>query len=120
MKGGRNTLLTSKDLLIVPVRNDLDDAEACALRDNLLERAGRADIKGLVLDVSALDVIDFHSAEQIKQVVATISLMDVTSVIVGIRPAVAITLTDMGVRFDIPTAMNLEHGIELLRNLLND
>lgn len=117
MKTDRVPLLKNEDILIVPIHDELDDAETKQLEISLLERVSKkSDITGVVLDISSLETMDLFTARKLIHLVNMIALMDVKSVVVGMRPAVAITLTDMEVSFpDIPTAITLEKGLVILK-----
>ena len=116
MKGQKLAILRNEDVVIVPVQGDLDDLELESFESSLLQETSKADVKGLILDVSSVDTIDHFMAGKLIRMVKMVSLMDVNSVLVGMKPSVAITLTDMNESFsDIKTALNLEKGLAVLR-----
>lgn len=118
MKGQRLAILRNEDVVIVPVQGDLGDTELDNFEKNLLTETTKSDVKGLVLDISSVDTIDHFMADKLIRMVKMVALMDVNSVLVGMKPTVAITLTDMNISFTgIATALNLEKGLETLRLL---
>jgi rsbT antagonist protein RsbS len=109
-------ILKNKGVLIVSVHDGLDDMELNKLSLNLLSTVSSNKITGVVVDLSALQSMDLFTARSLSKLVAMVSLMDVKSVLVGMKPAVAITLTEMNVSFpDIATALSLERGLDLLQ-----
>ncbi len=117
MKNDRVAFLKNEDVLIVPVHDELNDVETKELQARLLERISKNPINGVIIDISSLESMDLFTARTMQQLIDMVSLMDVRSVLVGMRPAVAITLTDMGVLFpNVRTALNLEHGLKLLKS----
>lgn len=116
MKNDRVPLLKNEDILIVPIHDELDDEETKHLETSLLERVAKGTISGVVLDVSSLKTMDLYTAKRLEHLVSMIGLMDVKTVVVGMRATVAITLTDMEVSFpDVATALSLEKGLAILR-----
>ena len=85
-------ILRQGDVLIASFRGDLSDGQLLALREDLAERAGAERIRGLVLDVAALDVIDSFVARSLRSIVESVRMRGTETVIVGIRPDVAIAM----------------------------
>lgn len=118
MKSNRVPLLKNEDVLIVPVRDDLDDLETKQLESSLLERVSKGDVRGVVIDISSLDFIDLFTARKLVQLINKISLLDVRAVMVGMKPTVALTLTEMEVTFPhVRTALTLEQGLAILKKV---
>jgi rsbT antagonist protein RsbS len=116
VKTDRVPLLKNEDVLIVPIHDELNDQETRHLEKSLLTRIEKSDVNGVVLDISSVETIDLYTARKLLQLVNMIALMDVRSVIVGMRPAVAITLTDMEVHFpNVDTALTLDQGLAILK-----
>ena len=90
-------ILRQGDVLIASVQSDLSDQEVLALRDNLAEQIGTLRARGVVVDVTALDVIDSFVARALRGIAVTARLRGADTVVVGIRPEVAIAM----VQFDL-------------------
>ena len=116
MNSDRVPLLKNEDVLIVPVHDELSDLEANQLESNLLDRVSKGDITGVVLDISSLRSMDLFTTRKLIDLVKMIGLMDVETVIVGMRPAVALTLAEMEISLpNIRTAITLEQGLARLK-----
>ena len=114
----RVAILRQGDYLIASIQSDLTDSEVLALRDELAEQVGRLRCRGLVVDVSVLDVIDSFVARSLSALATTARLRGASTVIVGIRPHVAIAM----VHFDLDlhplvTALDLDEGLATLDRL---
>lgn len=108
-------ILRQGDDLIASIQSDLSDREILTFRDELAERVGRERARGVIVDVSALDVIDSFVARSLQSLAAIVRLRGAEAVIVGIRPDVAIAL----VRFNLDlrplkTALDLEEARAVL------
>ena len=101
--------------LLVTLPADIEDAAVEALQDELAAELVGRDVRGVLIDVSALDVVDSFAARTLGDVARTAALMSAPAVVAGIRPAVATTLVEMGVT--IPharTALDAERGLAML------
>lgn len=104
--------------LIVPIQGDLYDQLVLELQTEILSRIERTGAAGLVLDISALEFVDSFMARVLNDIATMASLMGTRTVIVGMSPAIAIILMDLGLQMTrVPTARNLEKGLELLKEL---
>jgi rsbT antagonist protein RsbS len=111
-------ILKSGDYLITSPQVALHDKLAIQYKDELLERIVESRAKGLVLDVSAIDVVDSFLVRQIGEIASAASIMGAQVVVVGLRPEVAMTLVEMGLSLrGVRTARDLEKGIEILRSV---
>jgi rsbT antagonist protein RsbS len=109
------------DTLLVTLRGDLDDATVIRIEEQVTKEVARIRAKGTLIDVSGLSVVDSFIAKVIARVVAMIRLLGSEAAIVGIQPAVAITLVELGVPMGhLDTALNAEQGMALLRRLRSD
>lgn len=107
--------------LLVTLQGDLDDAAVIRVEERLTEEVARTGASGMVIDVSGLSVVDSFIARVLARVVAMVRLLGSRAVIVGIQPAVAITLVELGVPMGhLDTALNLEQGLALLERLRRD
>jgi rsbT antagonist protein RsbS len=101
--------------LIVPIQAALTDKELEELKTELAERAGRNRAKGLVIDVSALDVMDSFATRTLVRVAHIAMLRGARAVIVGIQPDVAFAMVQLGLTLEgVTTALDLEEGLALL------
>ena len=101
--------------LVVTIQTDMDDRLTLTLQDDLTNQICKKDAQGLLIDISSLDVVDSFMGRILGNITAMSRLLGAEAVIVGIRPAVAITLVELGLSLGkIRTALNLEKGIELL------
>ena len=106
------------DTLLITLQGDLDDATVIAVEEQLTREVARTAAKGTLIDVSGLTVVDSFIARVIARVVAMIRLLGSEACVVGIQPAVAITLVELGVPMGhLDTALNAEQGMALLRRL---
>lgn len=106
------------DTLLVSLQGDLDDATVIRIEQRLTEEVARTRAGGMLIDVSGLSVVDSFIARVLARVVAMIQLLGAQAAIVGIQPAVAITLVELGVPMGhLNTALNAEQGLALLARL---
>lgn len=105
--------------LVVPIQGDLYDQIVLELQSEILQRIEKTSAAGLVLDISAMDFVDSFMARVLNDIATMANLMGTRSVVVGISPAIAIILMDLGLQLTkVPTARNLEKGLELLNGIL--
>jgi len=108
-------IIRMKGLLLVPIQTPPSDSQARQLLEDLLDAVIATGSKKLVLDVSALDMIDSYLTRIFYDIVNAAGKLGVKAAIVGIRPAVAITLVQMGVEsFSVDTFLNLDAALEKL------
>ena len=96
----RIPILRLGSVLIVSVQGDLADSVAVALRDDVGEQVASGGIGGVILDVSGVMIVDSYLGRVLTEIAADCSLLGASTVVAGIRPAVAITLVEMGLRLD--------------------
>ncbi|MBL8210268.1 MAG: STAS domain-containing protein [Bryobacterales bacterium] len=115
----RIPILKQGDLLLVSVQVDMHDQLALNLQDDLTQRIVRDNARGVLIDISALDMVDSFIGRVLDNIATMSRILDAETVVVGIQPAVAITLVELGITLpNIRTALNIESGIALLRRLL--
>ena len=108
-------LLRQGDYLIASIQSDLSDRQVLALRDELAERVGRMRARGVIVDVTGLDVIDSFVARSLRSIAETARLRGAETVIVGIRPDVAIAMVQFDLNLDVlRTALDLDEAVEIL------
>ncbi len=100
--------------LLVPIQIELDDTSVELLQEQLLERIRDRDIEAVIIDVSAIELIDSFIARALVDTAEMAHLMGVKTILIGMRPEIALTLSQMGMKVDIMTAVNLERALELL------
>ena len=112
----RIPILQMGDLLLVTIQVDMHDQLALTLQDDLSERIQRTSARGVLIDISALDIVDSFIGRMISTISALARIMDATTVVVGMQPAVAITLVELGLTLTgVRTALNVERGMALLQ-----
>lgn len=112
----RIPILQMGDLLLVTIQVDMHDQLALTLQDDLSDRISRTSARGVLIDISALDIVDSFIGRMISTISALSRVMDATTVVVGMQPAVAITLVELGLDLrGVQTALNVERGMRLLQ-----
>ena len=101
--------------LIATVPSVVTDAEILELQEELAERAGGAEVRGVILDVSVVDVLDSFSTRTLRGIAQTVKLRGARAMIVGIRPDVAFSMVRLGLTLeDVPTALDLDEALASL------
>ena len=108
-------ILKQGTYLIATIQSALSDSDALRLQDDLMEQVGRFRSKGIIVDVTALDVMDSSAARSLRTLAHMTSLRGADTVIVGIQPEVAFAMVQLGITFeDIQTSLDLEEGLASL------
>jgi rsbT antagonist protein RsbS len=111
----RIPILRMGNLLLVTIQVDMHDRLAMTLQDDLSERIVKEHAKGVLIDISALDVVDSFIGRMINNTAAVARVLDAATVVVGMQPAVAITLVELGLTLSgVKTALDVDKGIALL------
>ena len=114
-------ILKVDSFLLVTIQVELHDDLAMSLQDDLTQKLMKTDSHGVLIDISALEIVDSYIGRMLSQISAIVGIMDATMVLVGMRPAVAITLVELGMTIpSVRTALNVEKGLALLRRLLDE
>ena len=101
--------------LLVTIQVDMHDRLAMALQDDLMGQISRHKAEGVLIDISALDLVDSFIGRMLGNIAAMARILDADTVVTGMRPAVAITLVELGLSLTgVRTALNVERGMELL------
>jgi rsbT antagonist protein RsbS len=109
------------ELLLVTIQVDMHDRLATALMDDLANRISATRARGVLIDISALDMVDSFIARMLGTIAQVARVMDAETALVGMQPSVAITLAEMGVALTgVRTALNVEKGMALLRTRLDE
>src|ERR1700726_4190297 len=106
--------------LLVTIQVDMHDQLALQLQEDLTARIVAARARGVLIDISSLEVVDSFIGRMISNIAAMARVLDAETVVVGIQPAVAITLVELGLSLEgVRTALNVDAGMELLRASVN-
>ena len=112
----RVPVLKIGEILLVSIQIDLDDQTALQLQEDLSDRIVETGAHGVVIDISALEIVDSFIGRIIANIAAMARVLDATTVVVGMQPAVAITLVELGLSLPgVRTALNVERGMEMLQ-----
>ena len=117
----RIPILRMGEFLLVTIQVDMHDRLALQLQDDLTERVSQTGARGVLIDISALDMVDSFIGRMISTISATSRVLDAETVVVGMQPAVAITLVELGLSLPgVRTALDVEKGMSLLRAAVGD
>lgn len=112
----RIPVLKLGDCLLVTIQVDMHDRLAVGLQDDLTERIVSTKARGVLIDISALDVVDSFIGRMLDNIASMARLLDAHTVVVGMRPAVAITLVELGLSLrGVRSALNVERGMQMIR-----
>ena len=104
-------------VLIVPIQTDMDDHTVVHLQERILSELERTRARGVLIDISMLEMVDSFIGRMLSDIAAMARIMDARTVVVGIQPAVAITLVELGLELSgVSTVLNVDEGIKLLRD----
>jgi len=116
----RVPILRLGDCLLVTVQVDMHDQLAMNLQDDLTNKIVQTKARGVLIDISALEMVDSFIGRMLGNIAAMSRILDAQTVVVGMQPAVAITLVELGLQLPgIRTALNVDAGLALLRALLD-
>jgi rsbT antagonist protein RsbS len=108
-------ILKQSRYLIATIQAALNDADLLLLRDKLVEKVGSMRSKGVIVDVTALDVLDSFASRTVRDLAYMIRLRGAETVIVGVQPEVAFAMVQLGITLeDVATALDLEEGLAYL------
>jgi len=114
-------LLKIGDCLLVSIQVDMHDRLAMALQDDLTNRIVADRARGVMIDISALDIVDSFIGRMLNNIAAMSRVLDAVTVVVGMRPAVAITLVELGLSLTgVRTALNVDKGLAMIRQVIDD
>ena len=104
------------EFLLVTIQVDLYDRLALALESDLVNMVSKTEARGVLIDISAVSIVDSFMGRILGNIASTSKIMDAETVVVGMQPAVAITLVELGLTLTgVYTALDVEKGMELLR-----
>ena len=111
----RIPILKMGKVLLVTIQVDLQDQVALALQDDLSAQIEKTGAHGVLIDISALEIVDSFVGRMLAGISGIASVLDATTVVVGMQPAVAITLVELGLSLEgVRTALNVEKGMAML------
>lgn len=114
-------ILKMGNFLLVSIQVDMHDQLALRLQDDLTNRIVKDKAKGVLIDISGLEIVDSFIGRMIGNIASMSRLFDAVTVVVGMRPAVAITMVELGISLKgVYTAINVEKGVELLKKLTSN
>lgn len=114
-------ILRMGNLLLVTIQVDLYDRLAESLEADLVQMINKTGAKGVLIDISAVSIIDSFMGRIIGNIATMSKILDAVTVVVGMQPAVAITLVELGLPLNgVLSALNVERGMELLRTKIDD
>ena|SRR5215475_10007510 len=112
----RIPILKMGDCLLVTIQVDMHDRLAMTLQDDLTEMIARTSARGVLIDISSLEIVDSFIGRMLGNIAAMSRVLDAETVVVGMRPAVAITLVELGLSLPgVRTALNVENGMRMLQ-----
>ncbi|MDZ5602645.1 STAS domain-containing protein [Pseudomonas sp. RP23018S] len=112
----RIPILQMGEFLLVTIQVDMHDQLALTLQEDLTDRISRTSARGVLIDISALDMVDSFIGRMIASISGLSRIMDAETMLVGMQPAVAITLVELGLTLPgVSTALNVERGMQVLR-----
>lgn len=116
----RIPILKMGEFLLVSIQVDMHDRLALTLQEDLTSKIEATAAKGVLIDISSLEVVDSFIGRMLGNIAAMSKVMDANTVVVGMRPAVAITLVELGLSLSgVRTSLNVEKGMELLRDMMD-
>jgi rsbT antagonist protein RsbS len=117
----RIPILKLRDLLLVSIQVDMHDRLAMQLQDELTAKISETGARGVLIDISSLDIVDSFIGRMIANIAAMARVLDAETVVVGMQPAVAITLVELGLNLPgVRTALNVDKGMALLESATPD
>jgi len=112
----RIPILQMGSCLLVTIQVDMQDQVALKLQDDLSSRIEATGAHGVLIDISALEIVDSFIGRMLASISGIARVLDATTVVVGMQPAVAITLVELGLSLEgVRTALNVERGMAMLR-----
>lgn len=113
-------ILKMGEFLLVTIQVDMHDRLAMALQDDLTAMITSTEAHGVLIDISSLDIVDSFIGRMLANIASMSRILDAQTVVVGMQPAVAITLVELGLALPgVRTALNVDAGMELLRSSVN-
>lgn len=113
-------ILKMGEFLLVTIQVDMHDRLAMSLQDDLTRMISESEARGVLIDISSLEIVDSFIGRMFGNIAAMARVLDAETVVVGMQPAVAITLVELGLSLaGVRSALNVDAGMELLRSSVN-
>src|SRR5438477_4824386 len=113
-------ILRMGEFLLVTIQVDMHDRLAMGLQEDLTQMISDTEARGVLIDISSLEIVDSFIGRMLGNIAAMSRVLDAQTVVVGMQPAVAITLVELGMALEgVKTALNVDAGMELLNNSVN-
>jgi rsbT antagonist protein RsbS len=113
-------ILKMGQFLLVTIQVDMHDRLAMALQDDLTKTISQTEARGVLIDISSLEIVDSFIGRMLANIASMARVLDAETVVVGMQPAVAITLVELGLSLKgVRTALNVDAGMELLQESVN-
>ena len=117
----RIPIIKMSEFLLVSIQVDMHDKLALTLQDDLTSQIVKSRARGVLIDISSLEIVDSFIGRTLANIAAMSKVLDAETVVVGMRPAVAITLVELGMSLTgVRTALNVERGMDLLRHAVGE
>lgn len=117
----RIPIIRMGEFLLVTIQVDMYDRLAMALQDDLTKSIVKNRSKGVLIDISSVDMVDSFIGRMLGNIASTSRILDAETVITGMRPSVAITMVELGLSLEgVMTALNVDQGIKILRKMISD
>src|SRR6202167_6055186 len=117
---GEIPILKISDCLLVSIQIDMHDRLAMALQDDLTKKIVETRARGVMIDISGLEIVDSFIGRMLNNIAAMSRVLDAITVVVGMRPAVAITLVELGLTLTgVKTALNVDKGLAMIRSIID-
>lgn len=115
--GERIPIIKLGRVLIVPIQVDMDDRTVVRLQERILAELERTGARGVLIDISLLEMVDSFIGRMLSDIASMARIMNARTVVAGMRPAVAITLVELGLELKgVETVLNVDEGVKLLRD----
>jgi rsbT antagonist protein RsbS len=117
----RIPILQMGEFLLVTIQIEMHDRIAMNLQEDLTTKITKCNARGVLIDISSLQIVDSFIGRVLSNIAQMSRILDAATVVIGMQPAVAITLVELGMELpDVRTALNVERGMDLLRRLVRD
>jgi rsbT antagonist protein RsbS len=114
-------ILKVGDVLLVSIQADIDDRAVLELQQRVLEQIEQTNARSVLIDISLLEMVDSFTGRMLSDIASMASIMDAETVVVGIQPAVAITLVELGLELKgVSTALDVDDGLRILKERIRD
>jgi rsbT antagonist protein RsbS len=114
-------ILKVGEVLLVSIQSDIDDRTVIELQERVLDQIDRTNARAVLIDISLLEMVDSFTGRMLSDIASMASIMDAETVVVGMQPAVAITLVELGLELKgVSTALDVDDGLRILRERMKE